>query len=108
MADKKTFINKTGNPVKMRNAAGEVELVPVGEPIEVDENGAKLALKLGMVDFSKMAKPSVAVAELQKEILDLKAKLAELRKENADLKAKLAAADKEIASLKEDLEIAKV
>ena len=94
MADKKTFINKTSNPIKMRNGAGEVVLVPVGEAIEVDENGAKLALKLGMVDFSKMAKPSVAVAELQKEILDLK--------------AKLAAADKEIASLKEDIEIAKV
>lgn len=91
---KKTFINKTANPQRMRNEAGEVVLVPVGEAIEVDEKGAILALKLGMADLSKMAKPTADVAEL--------------RKENADLKVKLAAADKEIASLKEDLEIAKV
>ena len=89
-----TYINNGRSPVKIKDAKGAVVLVKVGEAVELDEKGAKIASSIsGFQDLSKMVKPSgTDSAALLKEIAALKAeravllaKLAEVEKEREDL-----------------------
>ena len=80
MADKTvTFVNNTKNPQRMRNADGEIVMVPIGSPVEVSAADAvKFKDVRGFVDASKYIKPSSEVDALKKENADLKEQVKKL------------------------------
>ena len=73
------FLNHSKNPLRTKNHKGIVQIVQIGESVEVLATEAKkLHIIRGMVDAAKYVKPTEELSELRKENLALKAKVAEI------------------------------
>ena len=86
MADEKkvsgvVFLNHTKNPFIVKNVAGIVVKVLIGESVEVAPLQAEMLKKVsGFVDASKYQRPSSEVAKLKANIAALEKEIAELKK----------------------------